>query len=363
MNCRKFLKEFELVFKQSQEAVIRYLTAEIRFLMSHLNKRPKPTEAEKVMLARAANAIDPVYLEKTFNLFTPATLHRWYREMVRKKWDYSNRIGKSGRPRIKQELEDWIVKLALENPHDGYKTLAGRLKILGFKTNIETVQNVLKRNGITPAPDRKDQLTWNEFLEMNWENLTATDFLTWEVMTPFGLVTYYILFFIRLKDRKVHLAGVTTHPNGDWMKQIARNLTTPDGCLKPDQILIHDRGGQYCPAFKRVIEESGVKTVAIPPRSPNLNAYAERWVRSVKEQCLKRLIITSEEMLRKALKEYVEFYHHERCHQGIGNVIPFPRKQDNVGSKEGKVKRLSRLGRLLNYYHRSQKADPIKVLA
>jgi putative transposase len=355
MNSRKLVSEFERVFKHSQEAVIRYLTAEIQFLMKHLSQRPKPTDSEKAILARGAKAVDPVYLEKTFNLFTPATLYRWHREMVRKKWDYSKLNPKPGRPRIDRELETWIVKLALENPQDGYKTIVGKLKTLGFETNIETVQNILKRNGITPAPDRKDQLTWNEFLEMNWENLTATDFLTWEVLTPFGLATYYILLFIRLKDRKVHIAGVTTNPNGDWMKQIARNLTTPDGCLKPGQILIHDRGGQYCPAFKRVLEESGVKTMAIPPRSPNLNAYAERWVRTVKEQCLKRLIITSEEMLRKALKEYVEFYHHERCHQGIGNVIPFPNVKDNVGSKEGKIVKKSRLGRLLNYYHREQK--------
>ncbi len=363
MNRRNFLKKFEQVFKQSQEAVIRYLTAEIQYLINHLNKRPKPTDAEKALLARAAKAVDPVYLEKAFNLFTPATLYRWYRELVRKKWDYSELNKKPGRPRINRKLETWIIKLALENPADGYKTLVGRLTILGFETNTETVQNVLKRSGITPAPNRKDQLSWGEFLKMNWENLTATDFLTWEVLTPFGLMTYYILFFIRLKDRKVHIAGVTTNPDGDWMKQIARNLTMSEGCLKPGQILIHDRGGQYCPAFKSVLEESGVKTVAIPPRSPNLNAYAERWVRSVKEQCLKRLIITSEEMLRRSLKEYVEFYHHERCHQGIGNVIPFPRKEDNIGSKEGKVTRLSRLGRLLNYYHRSKNADPVMVSA
>jgi len=158
------------------------------------------------MLARAAKAVDPVYLEKTFNLFTPATLHRWYREMVCKKWDYSKLNKKPGRPRINRELETWIVNLALKNPYDGYKTLLGKLETMGFETNIETVQNVLKRNGITPAPDRKDQLTWKKFLELNWESLTATDFLTWEVLTPFGLVTYYILFFIRLKDRKVHIA-------------------------------------------------------------------------------------------------------------------------------------------------------------
>jgi len=357
MTRRKFVTELKRIFESSQEAVIYYLTQEIKFLAAHLARRPNPASSEKIALARAAKAVDPAYLEKTFNLFTPATLYRWHRELIRQKWDYSKRRKYPGRPRISPDLEDLIVKLALENPNDGYKTLQGRLKILGFKTNVETIQNVLKRNGISPSPVRNNQLTWNDFLEIHWDQLTATDFLTWEVLTPFGLVSYYILFFIRLKDRKVHVAGITVHPNEDWMKQIARNLTTADGCLRPGQILIHDRGGQYCPAFKRILEEAGVKPIAIPPRSPNLNAYAERWVKSVKEQCLKRLIITSEKMLRKALKEYVAYYHQERCHQGIGNIIPFPRTEDNIGSKKGEIVRKSRLGRLLNYYHREQNPE------
>lgn len=353
MTRRKFIQELKKVFQSSQEAVAQYLTQEIKFLLAHLTRRPKPTESEKAVLARAAKALDPVYLEKTFNLFTPATLYRWYRELAAKKWDYSHYKKGPGRPRISKALENLIVKLALENPNDGYETIVGRLKILGFETNAETVQNVLNRNGILPSPDRKTGLTWKEFLEIHWDNLAATDFFTWEVLTPFGLVTYFILFFIRLKDRKVHIAGVTVHPNEGWMLQIARNTTDPEsGFFKPGMILLHDRDGKYTAHFDRLLNESGVKTIKLPPKSPNLNAYAERWIRSVKEQCLSRMIITDEKYLRKALKEYAEHYHHERAHQGIGNVIPFPMPENNIGSLEGKITRKSRLGSLLNSYFR-----------
>jgi transposase InsO family protein len=364
MNRRKLIKKLELLFKQSQEAVISYLTAEIRFLMNHLSKRPKPTEAEKAMLARAAKAVDPLYLEKTFNLFTPATLYRWYREMIRRKSDYSYLNKKPGRPRINRELENWIVKLAIENPTVGYESLVGKLKILGFETNNETIQNVLKRNGILPSPGRQDNLTWPQFLELHKDYLVATDFFTWEVLTEHGLITYYALFFIRHKTREVHIAGITQHPNEAWMCQVARNLTDPErGFLKEKDILIHDRDTKYMAHFCQILNQSGIQTKKIPPKSPNLNAYAERFVRTVKEQCLSRLIITSEERLREALKEFLEYYHYERCHQGIGNLIPFPRKEDNIGSKKGQIKRLSRLGRLLNYYHRSKNADPVMVSA
>lgn len=353
MTHRKSIQALKRIFRDSQETVIHYLIAEIKFLLGHLSRRPKPTQAEKAALARAAKAVDPLYLEKTFNLFSPSTLLRWYRELVAQKWDYSKSRKYPGRPKISRELEDLIVKLALENPNDGYETIVGRLKTLGFETNSETVQNVLERNGIPPSPERKGQLTWKEFLEIHWESFAATDFLTWEVLTPFGLVTYYILFFIRLKDRKVHIAGITQHPNEAWMRQIARNITDPETRFLPQKfILLHDRDTKYTAHFARILNESGIATKKLPPESPNLNAYAERFVRSIKEQCLSRLIITSEEMLRKALKEYVEFYHHERGHQGIGNVIPFPRPEDNVGSLEGKIIRKSRLGNLLNSYFR-----------
>ena len=356
MTRRQFLAGLKKTFQGSQEAVIHYLIQEIRFLLAHLPRRPKPTSEEKAILARAAQAIDPLYLEKTFNLFTPATLKRWLMELNRNKWDYSQLQKKRGRPRIDRELEDLIIRLAQENPNDGYQTIAAKLRLLGFISNPETVQNVLKRNGITPATERENTLTWKEFLDMNWNDLAATDFLTWEVLTPYGLVTYYILFFIRHLDRKVHIAGITTHPHERWMAQMAKNLTDPEsGFLEDGMVMLHDRDTKYTANFASLLNESGIETLKLPPKCPNMNAHAERFVRSVKQQCLSRMIITSEEQLRKALREYETYYNQERPHQGIGNWIP---AEYSTGRKEvkpvGEIRRKQRLGGLLNFYSRDE---------
>lgn len=149
--------------------------------------------------------------------------------------------------------------------------------------------NILKRHGLPPAPERKTTTTWKEFIRTHMDVLVATDFFTAEVWTLGGLVTYYVLFFLHLGSRKIHVAGVTPHPNAAWVVQVARNVTVEEwGFLSPGQYLIHDRDGKYCPVFQRLIDEAGVKRVLLPPRSPNLNAYAERWVRSVQEEALSR---------------------------------------------------------------------------
>ena len=359
MTRRKFLRLMKSALNDSRDAVIRYLTAQLKWIQKHLSKRPIPSNNEKAMLSRVAKAVDQAWLERSFNFFQPSTLFRWYRELILKKWDYSHlQPKKSGRPRVDRELEELVVQLALENPHDGFSTIVGRLKILGMETNEQTVKNILQRNGIPSSPDRKEGMSWQEFIDTHWDTLIATDFFTWEVLAPYGLVTYYVLFFIRLKDRKVHIAGLTTNPNGNWMAQVARNLTDPeDGFLKSGETLIHDRGGQYCPHFKRILEEAVIRCQALPPQSPNLNAFAERFVRTVKDQCLSRLLVTSEEGLRKALKEFAEHYHHERPHQGIGNVIPLPRPEDRIGDRNGRIMKKSRLGSLLNFYHREGNTD------
>ena len=180
--------------------------------------------------------------------------------------------------------------------------------------------------------------------------LVATDFFTAEVWTWGGLVTYYILFFIHLGSRQVHLAGVTPHPNAQWMTQVARNVTMEAwGFLSPGQYLIHDRDGKYCPAFQQLIDTAGVTRVPLPPRSPNLNAYAERWVRSVKEECLARMILFGKASLRYALTQYVAHFHHERNHQGKGNMLLFPAVSlDPV--RHSPLQCRARLGGLLKYY-------------
>jgi hypothetical protein len=182
------------------------------------------------------------------------------------------------------------------------------------------------------------------------ELLAGTDFFTAEVLTLRGLVTYYVLFFIHLESRRVSIAGITVHPNEAWMKQIARNVTMDDcGALRDCRYLLHDRDTKFTRSFRSILMSGRVEPLALPARSPNLNAYAERWVKSVKEECLSKVILFGERSLRRALSNYVEHFHAERNHQGKGNILLFPRAMDR--QREGPVRCRERLGGLLRYYH------------
>ena len=282
----------------------------------------------------------------------PDTILAWHRMLIAQKFDGSTQRKALGRPKIDQELEALVVRMAQENRSWGYDRIVGALANLGYTISDQTAGNILKRHGIPPAPERKTTTTWKEFIRTHRDVLVATDFFTAEVWTLGGLVTYYVLFFMHLGSRKVHVAGVAPHPDARWMVQIARNVTMADwGFLAPGQYLLHDRDGKYCPAFHQLIDAAGVTRVPLPPRSPNLNAYAERWVRSVKEECLSRLILFGEASLRHALQEYVEHYHSERNHQGKGNVLLFPTVGQASG-REGPIQCRERLGGLLKYYMR-----------
>ena len=198
---------------------------------------------------------------------------------------------------------------------------------------------MLRRNGIEPSPQRGKGTSWASFLKAHWETLAASDFLPVEVWTPKGLVTQYVLFLISLCDRAVCIVGITANPHEGWMLQIGRNLTDAfDGALRNKTILLLDRDAKYTLAFRAAIERGGTRVIRLPPRSPNLNAYAERFVRSIKEECLERMIFVGQGSLRRAIAEYIEHYHGERNHQGLGNVIPFP--SNRVGAKSGKVVRV-----------------------
>ena len=242
--------------------------------------------------------------------------------------------------------------MARENRSWGYDRIAGALANLGYTVSDQTVGNILKRHGLPPAPERKTTMTWKEFIRTHMDVLVATDFFTAEVWTLGGLVTYYVLFFIHLESWKVHIAGMTSHPNQAWMMQVARNVTMEEwGFLAPGQYLIHDRDGKYCPAFQQILDAAGVKRVPLPPRSPHLNAYAERWVRSVKEECLSRLVLFGEGALRHALTQYVDYYRQERNHQGKGKALLFP-SSSPAGGDDGLIQCRERLGGLLKYYER-----------
>ena len=183
--------------------------------------------------------------------------------------------------------------------------------------------------------------------------LAGTAFFTVEVLSWRGLVTYYVLFFIHLETRRVTLAGVTRHPDACWMQQMARNATLEDmGYLKGYRYVLHDRDTKFCPDFHETLAAGGVDCVALPARSPNLNCYAERWVRSVKSECLSKLILFGESSLRRALKNFCEHYQAERNHQGKDNKLLFPRPDPQDYPGRGIVRCEERLGGLLKYYHR-----------
>jgi putative transposase len=245
-----------------------------------------------------------------------------------------------------------VLRIARDNRTWRYDRIQGALKHLGYTISDQTVGNILKRYGIPPAPEREKTTPWKEFIRSHLDVLVATDFFTTEVWTWCGLVTYYVLFFLHVGSRRVHIAGVTPHPNESWMKQIARNETMDTwGFLKPEYHLIHDRDGKYCPAFQDMIDKAGVKRVPLPPRSPNLNAFAERWVRSVQSEALSKLILVGEWSLRQVLIHYIPHFHEERPHQGIGNVIPFP-TNEAANDRERSIQYHERLGGLLKFYDR-----------
>jgi transposase InsO family protein len=337
-----------------QELLVRneYLVTENRILRNQIQGRLRLSDGERKALADIGQKLGKQALKEVATIVKPDTILGWHRKFVAQKFDGFKQRKAPGRPTIDQELEALVVRMAQENRSWGYDRIVGALTNLGYTLSDQTVGNILKRQGIPPAPERKTTTTWKEFIRMHMDVLVATDFFTAEVWTRRGLVTYYVLFFLHLGSRKIHVAGVTPHPNEAWMVQVARNVTMEEwGFLSPGQYLIHDRDGKYCPAFQQLIDAAGVKRVPLPARSPNLNAYAERWVRSVKEECLLRVILFGEASLRHALTQYVEHFHHERNHQGRGNVLLFPLVSQGP-KRPGPIQRRERLGGLLKYYAR-----------
>jgi putative transposase len=334
-----------------QYQLIDYLREENRVLREQLGERRlRFNDDQRRRLAVRAKGLGR-WLRKETPIVTWETLLAWHRKLIAQKYDGSRRRS-PGRPRTVAEIEAWAVRMAHENRDWGYSRIEGALSNLGHELGRTTIAEILKRNGIEPAPERKKKTTWKEFLAHHWDVLVAADFFTVEVWTRKGLQRFMVLFFIELSTRKVEIAGITSVANGLWMTQIARNITDPvDGFLKGKRYLIHDRDPLYTAEFLTMLQGVGVKSVRLPARSPNLNAYAERFVRSIKESCLDRMILFGEASLRTAIKNFVAHYHSERNHQGLANRIILP--ETNSLESTGSVQRRQRLGGMLNYYYRA----------
>ena len=336
----------------NQELLLRneYLVTENRILKGQIKGRLLLSEAEKSTLAELAHRLGRKALEEVAGVAQPETILGWYRKLIANKFDGSKLRRRAGRPRIDKELERLIVQMAKENPSWGYDRIVGALRNLGHRLSHQTVGNILRRHGISHAPKRKRVICWKDFIRSHMEVLVGTDFFTAEVLALKGIVTYHVLFFIHLDSRRISLGGMTPYPDEEWMEQQARNATMQGwGLLRGCRYLLHDRDTKFCQSFRQLIESGSVETIRLPARSPNLNSFAERWVRSVKEECLSKMILFGERALRRALNEYVSHYHAERNHQGKGNVLLFRRL--TTTRREDPVQCRERLGGLLRYYH------------
>ena len=241
--------------------------------------------------------------------------------------------------------------MAGEHPTWGDTRIRGALANLGHHIARNTVKRILHDHGLAPAPERNQRTPWKTFLQTHGEGLAAADLFTVEVLTLAGLRRYFVLFVIELKTRRVHIAGIHPQPDGRWLEQMARNLTDPvDGFLRTVRQLIHDCDPLYTRVCGEILTSGDGGPIRLPPKSQNLNAYAERFVRSIKEECLHRVVPLGEGHVRLIVHEYVEHDQRERNHQGLDNQLlqrpPPPVRAD------ADVQRRERLGGLLSFYYR-----------
>jgi transposase InsO family protein len=309
--------------------------------------RPSFRPIDRAFFAAAARIL-PRDRWRSF-LVTPQTVLRWHRELVRRKWTY--RSAKVGRPSIDPELREVVVRLARENPRWGYVRIQGELRKLGIRIGATTIRRVLRAHGLGPAPRHRGP-TWSQFLRAQAEGILASDFFTVETLR---LKTLYVLFFIELHTRRVHVAGVTAHPDSAWVTQQARNLAiSPEERLAPVRYLIHDRDAKYSGPFDEVFRTEGVEVIPTPIRAPRANAFAERWVRTVRTECLDWMLVRGRRHLERVLRAYASHYNGGRPHRALRLATP-ERPESTPSAPTNATGLLHRdiLGGLIHEYERA----------
>jgi putative transposase len=334
-----------------------YLLEEVRVLREVFSettgrKRIPFTDQQRRRLAIKGQGLTPDERETCCQLVRPSTILDWFRKLAAQKYDGSARR-KPGRPRKPGNVRDLVVRIATENIGWGYTKIRDALRGLKIEIGRTTVANILTEAGIEPAPERTRKRTWKHFMRSHWETLYACDFFAVESLGIFGTVRYMVFFVIELRSRAVHVAGVRIDPDGAWLMQVARNLLdAEDGFLRNATHLIHDRDPLYTKAWTALLKSEGVKCVPIPAQSPNCNPHAERFVKTVRSECLQHFVIFGERHLRHLLREFVCHYHGERFHQALDGQLIRPPASASNDNGTATIHCRSRLGGLLNYYHR-----------
>jgi putative transposase len=311
--------------------------------------RPRYTPADRMVLAVLAKLL-PRERWAVF-LVTPATLLRWHRELIVRRWTYP----KKGREwcGLDEQIVALVVRLARENPRWGYLRIVGECRNLGVRVSATSVRRILRRYGLGPAP-RRGGPSWTQFLRAQASGLLATDFFTVETV---GLARLYVLFVVEVQRRYVHVLGITAYPTGAWVAQQARNLLMDLGDRADEfRYLIRDRDAKFTAGFDTVFGGAGVEVVKIPPQSPRANAYAERWVRTVRAECLDWTLVWNQRQLRRVLTEYLRHYNTARPHRSLDLQPPRPASRLTLVESDGIVSPVQRVDVLAGLIHEYRRA-------
>ena len=323
--------EIELLVLRHQLAVLRRQT-----------ERPRLCRRDRLFMA-AMSSLLPRVRWSSF-LVSPQTLLRWHRELVRRKWT-CRRGSIGGRPPLDREVRELILRMARENPRWGCPRIKGELAKLGISASASSIRCLLRTSGLGPAP-RRSGPTWGAFVRSQAQAIMAMDFFTVETA---WLRTLYVLFAIELGTRQVTILGVTYHPRSAWMIRQARNLAI-DERLATIRFLIHDRDAKFCAAFDEVLRSEAVRVIETPIRAPRANAFAERWVRTARSECLDWLLVLGRRHLERVLRTYVAHYNAARPHRGLDLSTPAPRPDPPPWSRGAPVHRRDVLGGLIHEY-------------
>jgi putative transposase len=326
--------------KDVEIAVLRHQLAVLRRQVT----RPRYAPGDRMVLATLAKLL-PRDRWRIF-LVTPSTLLRWHRELVRRRWTYPATGQRRG---LDPAVVELVLRLARDNERWGYLRIVGECCKLGVTVSTTSVRTILRRHRLGPAP-RRGGPSWTEFLRAQAAGTLACDFLTVETV---GLARLYVFFVIEVERRRVHLAGITAHPNGAWVTQAARNLLMDlDERADRFRFLIRDRDAKFSAAFDAVFAAAGIDVVKIPPRAPKANAFAERWVRTVRTECLDWLLIWNRRHLEQVLADYVQHYNTARPHRGINLGVPAAQGEPTPASvaQIERIERVDVLGGLVHEY-------------